>query len=61
MEIHQKLKKMMASKETMQNINEDAKKAMQKALEQYKKDKSSVKEFYPCTQELTKWLKVQVK
>jgi len=61
MEIHQKFKKMMASKETMQNINEDAKKAMQKVLEQYKKGKSSVKEFYPCTQELTKWLEVQEK
>lgn len=29
---------------------------MQKALEAYIKDKNSVKEFYPCTQELTIWL-----
>ncbi|ADN10136.1 hypothetical protein [Sulfurimonas autotrophica] len=45
----------------MQNINEDAKKAIQKALEQYKKEKNSVKEFYPCTQELAKWLEAQAK
>ena len=43
----------------MTKINEDAKQAMQKALDEYKKGNNSVKEFYPCTQELTKWLQAQ--
>ena len=39
------------------NISNAAKIKMQEALEAYKKDKDSVKEFYPCMQELTQWLK----
>ncbi|WP_457750097.1 hypothetical protein [Sulfurimonas sp.] len=42
-------------------INENAKKEMQKALLSYKKDKNSVKEFYPCSQELSIWLQAKVK
>jgi len=42
-------------------IDEIAQKAMQKALDTYKKDKSSVKEFYPCSQELTKRLQEKAK
>jgi hypothetical protein len=38
------------------NIDTNAQSAMQKALEAYKKDKSSAKEFYPCTQEISAWL-----
>jgi len=45
----------------MTNIDQDAKKKMQKALEKYKKDKNSVKEFYPCTLELSSWLKTKKK
>ena len=37
-------------------IDKNAQSAMQKALEAYKKDKSSVKEFYPCAQRVSKWL-----
>jgi hypothetical protein len=42
-------------------INEQAKKEMQKALEEYKKDKNSAKEFYPFTKEITEWLKKREK
>ena len=42
-------------------INTDAQKEMHKALQNYKKDKNSVKEFYPCSQELTSWLQAQGK
>ncbi len=42
-------------------IDTQAQKAMQKALEAYKKDKSSVKEFYPCSQEISTWLKGKAK
>ncbi|WP_193150728.1 hypothetical protein [Sulfurimonas sediminis] len=45
----------------MQKINEDAKKKMQEAFEKYKQDKNSVKEFYPCTQKLSNWLKEKAK
>jgi len=38
-------------------IDEIEQRKMQKALDSYIKDKNSVKEFYPCTQELTLWLK----
>lgn len=41
----------------MSNIDQDAKKKMHKALQKYKEDKSSAKEFYPCAQELSAWLK----
>ena len=37
-------------------IDKDAQSAMQKALEAYKKDKNSAKEFYPCTQKISAWL-----
>jgi len=37
-------------------IDIKAQKEMQQALQDYKKDKNSVKEFYPCSQELTKRL-----
>lgn len=52
-------KKTRSSSVTMstKNIDEAAKNKMQQALDSYLKDKSSVKEFYPCTQELTQWLK----
>ena len=42
-------------------IDTQAQKAMQKALEAYKKDKSSAKEFYPCSQELSTWLQKKAK
>lgn len=38
-------------------IDTKAQKAMQEALQRYLQDKNSVKEFYPCMQELTAWLK----
>ncbi len=41
-------------------IDKKAKKEMQQALKDYKKDKNSFKEFYPCSQELTKYLKEKV-
>jgi len=34
-------------------------KKMQDALQAYKKDTNSVKEFYPCTQELSQWLQTK--
>lgn len=49
----------MSNKPVEANIDKEAKLKMQQALADYKKDKSSVKEFYPCTQELSKWLKAQ--
>ncbi len=42
-------------------IDKNAQTAMQKALEVYKEDKSSVKEFYPCSQEISIWLKKREK
>jgi hypothetical protein len=42
-------------------IDTQAQKEMQEALDRYKKDKNSVKEFYPCSQELTKRLEEKVK
>ncbi len=42
-------------------IDTQAKKAMQKALEAYKKDKNSVKEFYPCSQEISTWIQEKAK
>ena len=42
-------------------IDTQAQQAMQKALEAYKKDKNSVKEFYPCSQELSAWLQEKAK
>jgi len=38
-------------------IDETAKRKMQQALDSYLKDKNSVKDFYPCAQKLTTWLK----
>jgi hypothetical protein len=40
-------------------IDTAAQEAMKKALEAYKKDKSSAKEFYPCSQELSLWLQTK--
>ena len=40
-------------------IDKQAQEAMQKALEDYKKDKNSAKEFYPSSQKLTAWLEEQ--
>jgi len=42
-------------------LDKNAQKEMQEALKAYKKDKNSVKEFYPCSQELTKKLEEKVK
>ena len=42
-------------------IDKTAQKEMQEALNAYKKDKDSVKEFYPCSQELTKRLQERAK
>jgi len=42
-------------------IDKTAQKEMQEALNAYKKDKDSVKEFYPCSQELTKHLEEKIK
>ncbi|WP_457745102.1 hypothetical protein [Sulfurimonas sp.] len=38
-------------------IDKSAQVAMQKALEKYEKDKTTAKEFYPCSVEITSWLK----
>ncbi|WP_193110863.1 hypothetical protein [Sulfurimonas paralvinellae] len=43
------------------NIDTVAQEAMKKALEAYKKDKNSVKEFYPCSQEISTWLQTKAK
>lgn len=45
----------------MSQINQAAKEEMHKALQKYKQDKNSVKEFYPCTQQLTVWLQAKGK
>jgi hypothetical protein len=42
-------------------IDTKIKDAMKEALSKYLKDKNSVKEFYPCMQEMTQWLKEQAK
>ena len=42
-------------------IDTSAQAQMKTALEAYKKDKNSVKEFYPCTQNITAWLKEKEK
>ncbi len=42
-------------------INTDAQKEMYKALQNYKKNKNSAKEFYPCSQELSIWLQKRAK
>ena len=34
---------------------------LRKELKMYEQDKNSVKEFYPCTQELTKYLETKKK
>jgi len=44
-----------------QDKNTKVQQEMQKALHAYKKDKSSAKEFYPCSQELSTWLKEKEK
>lgn len=41
----------------IEKIDETVKRKMQQALDSYLKDKNSAKDFYPCTQELTTWLK----
>jgi len=41
-------------------LDTNAQKEMQNALEAYKKDKNSVKEFYPCSQDLTQQLEKKV-
>jgi len=51
----------MSNKLTEANIDKEAKLKMQQALADYIKDKNSVKEFYPCTQELSQWLKAEAK
>jgi len=38
-------------------IDTNARQAMQEALEKYLQDKNSAKEFYPCSQEMSAWLK----
>ncbi len=38
-------------------IDTNAKQVMQEALAKYLQDKNSVKEFYPCSQEMSAWLK----
>jgi fructose/tagatose bisphosphate aldolase len=42
-------------------IDTEVQKAMKEALSKYLQDKNSVKEFYPCMQEMTQWLKEQAK
>jgi len=42
-------------------IDTKAQKEMQEALKAYKKDKDSVKEFYPCSQELEQRLEERAK
>jgi len=51
----------MSNESIEQNIDKEAKLKMQEALADYKKDQNSVKEFYPCTQELSKWLEAEAK
>ena len=43
------------------NIDTKAQQAMQKALDAFKKDKNSAKEFYPCSQEISAWLQEKAK
>lgn len=43
------------------NIDIKAQQAMQKALDAFKKDKNSAKEFYPCSQEISTWLQEKAK
>jgi hypothetical protein len=54
-------KKRMRNKSMTHTVDVKAQKAMQDALSKYKKDKNSVKEFYPCTQELSQWLQTKEK
>jgi len=46
---------------SQQTLNTNAQKEMQEALDAYKRDKNSVKEFYPCSEELTKKLQEKAK
>jgi len=45
----------------MSSIDESVKEKMRQALDKYKQDKNSAKEFYPCTQKLSAWLQEKVK
>jgi len=45
--------------QTNTKIDENAKQKMQEALSKYLQDKNSAKEFYPCMQEMTAWLKTK--
>jgi hypothetical protein len=42
-------------------INKSAQAEMQQAFNDYKQGKDSFKEFYPCSQELSKWLQERKK
>ena len=42
-------------------IDIQAQKAMQKALEAYKKEKNSAKEFLSCSEELSQWMQNKAK
>ena len=60
METNQKQKRRMRmNKQEQPTIDTKAKEAMQKALEAYKKDTNSAKEFYPSSQEISLWLQTK--
>jgi len=42
-------------------IDTQAQKAMKKALEAYKKDKNSAKEFLSCSEEISQWMQNKAK
>lgn len=46
---------------TKSKIDKTVQQKMKQALDAYKKDKNSAKEFYPCMQEMTQWLKAKEK
>ena len=56
-----KMKKMKKMNNQQKNDFDAIKKSMSKALKQYIKDKSSVKEFSLCMQESSQWLKEKEK
>jgi len=42
-------------------VDKKAQQAMKKALEAYKKDKNSAKEFLSCSEEISQWMQNKAK
>ena len=61
METNRRKKKMNKMNNQKKNDFDAIKKSITKALKQYIKDKSSVKEFSLCMQESSQWLKEKEK